>query len=501
MQLIEYTTSPSQIDNRLACARKWAWNTIAKVRGPPGKGAELGTAVHKVLEDYLGGAPLDFSTRAGRVAGSGVHLLPTPNAWGLKREGEFRFPSAIHSGVFYRGYRDFTLTPGSAYVAQVFGQRPADDGLQLQLLSAPPRGPLVGDHKTSKSITKYAKTSGDLRYDPQGIVYARKALLDFPNHPEAHLAWVYYQTEGAERAERVSLTVTRSENDLAFAAVEGIVGEMAADYRADVDPLSLPPTPSQCGAYGGCPYVSKCNLSPAEKFGAYFMTTNLSPAQAIMAKVKEAARLRDEAAKAATAAPAPGTAPPAPSLAAPTPVPAAFETIKLAPRESALPPPVVPTGVPAVDKEPPLAAVAHVPPPAPRRTRRTKEQMAAARAGAPTQPPLPSPHAGAGGADDADFAIGTLYIDCAPVGEVYVSASSYYDTARRLVAANNVTAEGLPILDYRYIQYGAGPAAWSQALLASIDMCPAAAVVVRLDGPEARDALDALVRSAERVVR
>lgn len=60
--------SPSQIETHSKCARKWAFGSLLGMRVPQTKGQALGDEVHKQLENYLQGRPLDYTRESGYIA-------------------------------------------------------------------------------------------------------------------------------------------------------------------------------------------------------------------------------------------------------------------------------------------------------------------------------------------------------------------------------------------------------------------------------------------------
>jgi hypothetical protein len=78
------------------------------------------------------------------------------------------------------------------------------------------------------------------------------------------LEWLYTQTKGARRAKKTHLRVVADEVLEQFKAIENTALELFETKQTVKDPLSLPPSPSQCESYGGCPYRDKCNLSPSD---------------------------------------------------------------------------------------------------------------------------------------------------------------------------------------------------------------------------------------------
>lgn len=242
--------SPTKITTFLECPRKWAWKYVAKIESPSGAGAELGTRVHAVLEAYLRDGKMPdhvADPQAAKIASSGLHLLPAPKTPGMLLEKEFHFLSP-RTGFVYHGLKDFQLPPGAG----------------LKALELAGDAPIVGDHKTTKSISEYAKTREDLLFDAQSGLYGADLIARFQSK-SVDLAWVYYQTQGANRAHPTTVRLESEHAARVFDAVEGVATEMATALQAKREPLALAPNPTACNAYGGCPHRHRCNLKPSDQ--------------------------------------------------------------------------------------------------------------------------------------------------------------------------------------------------------------------------------------------
>ena len=290
--------SASQIATFRDCARKWAWDKIESVPRPSNRYAERGTAIHALLEAWLkDGTPFDVSTDYGRIAAAGLPHLPPPGVASV--EGGF---SLALASADFTGYIDARWVE--------------PDGL-----------PIVLDHKTTSNLA-YAKTPEDLAHDPQAMLYAAVAMRD-AHAVAAELRWVYYEATARPRARKVSLRVLREHVTAELDVIDETAREMNHVYQSGARALDLAPTVGACDAYGGCPYVSHCNLSGQEKMRAYM--TGQSWAEKMKAR-KEAQSAVETTATAAPfinppEAPAIQLAEPAPiaAEAAPEPTPTLFE--------------------------------------------------------------------------------------------------------------------------------------------------------------------------------
>jgi hypothetical protein len=250
--------SPSQIDVFDQCKRKWAFQYILKIRSPPHPSAVLGSAVHAHLEQWLKYAvPPPQDSRAGLIATKMLVNLPPPGTGAVEK----KFFMETARGHNYNGIIDWT-------------------GLHLQR-------PTVIDHKTT-SDWRYAKSENDLHSDTQGIIYAVAGLSGFGTE-EIDLFWNYGLTGGRSDTKSVKTTVHLT---LVMEKFETVIEETAAEvlalYKQRPNPLDLPPTPSACSAYGGCPHQQRCNLTAEERIRG-IMATGQSMAERMKAQAEAAA--------------------------------------------------------------------------------------------------------------------------------------------------------------------------------------------------------------------
>ncbi len=250
----QITTFDERADG--GCQRKWAFKYIAKLPDPPGPAAELGTDTHTQLAAYMGaGVPLNFARESGYIAAPVLPFLPPPKSNGLIVEKRFEFGAPGRKDYGFMGYIDLWLPKGGM---------PLDDGATVN--------PTVVDFKTT-SNWRYAKTPETLATDVQAMLYATWAMFE-SGARVADLVWPYMATKGARKAKRVHLQVTGAHvaeqftaiNETA-AAIMAVRGSVVAGFEQEF-PLTLKANPLSCESFGGCPFRSKCNLSPAE-LGAY----------------------------------------------------------------------------------------------------------------------------------------------------------------------------------------------------------------------------------------
>jgi hypothetical protein len=260
--------SASQIDTYRLCPRKWAWGYIARIKTPPNRFAALGTAVHKVLEDWLQrGVPPRRDSETGQIALAGLKFLPAPG-------------QAVVEGRFY-----WDLPDEAFDLVGVMDWRDTCDGV-----------PRVGDHKTTGDF-KWVKAPGDLIEDVQATIYAKRALVQ-TGAPAVKGRWVYYRTVRPFAARCVDYSATVQEIDQRFAGILDTGREMVAWHRRKAKAVEVPTDVHACDTYGGCPYRDKCNLSSKERL------VSLMAHETLKDKI---ARKKAEKAAAAAAASSSGT--------------------------------------------------------------------------------------------------------------------------------------------------------------------------------------------------
>ena len=251
-----YRHSATKTDNYLTCERKFGWQYIAKLPRVEHASAALGSRCHDMLEAYLKGTPPDFGVvvngnRIAEIIAPGLHYLPAPKTPGLEVEGYFRWRSP--AGHLFIGYKDVRV---AAHVA--------GSGIAR-----------VIDHKTTSGL-QWAKTPEDLRGDPQAVIYAADEFARDSFLEAVDLEWIYYQTRGANRSKRTHLRVLRDDGDFSRAveSIDLVATDIArhntitaslstAEKHAYV--LTMRPNARACEKFGGCAFVSHCNLSPGER--------------------------------------------------------------------------------------------------------------------------------------------------------------------------------------------------------------------------------------------
>lgn len=375
------SVSASQVDDFDKCPRYWHIRSIQGLREAPDERMQLGTALHKAVENRLLKhiIPADDHPIYGKAfkrmhdahwdeLEKSVWKGRDPYAMGLMVEHKFALPT-WRGGPPWNGYIDLPLhdeTPN----------------------------PLVVDHKSTGDL-RYVKTPTELAATPQMSSYAWWALhfagpyakhaklyAEDPNAGWARtpgdavdVAHLYIRTKGKAVTQYVSVTMSFSTTQLHWKTSLGKARQME-QYSHAVSEQDLPPNVASCDhrllGKNGCPYRTRCGFAPRTQ-QELPMSIPAPPAPngaGAPSALSQSAPLTPLAAKLAAAAAARGipTAPSAP----PTPPAAA------APR-----PPAPPAAVPA----PPTAAAVPTPPPgqvvppdAPPRDQREDPEFQAAQA-------------------------------------------------------------------------------------------------------------------------
>ena len=319
-----HTFSSSMVSEWLECERKFAFQYIAGHKKPATKATTLGTQIHDVLEHYLKGHGWDFATypEAAKLASHLAPLLPEPKTWGLIVEGEWRNES--HPRHAWSGRIDWILYALSP---------------KLRIK--------IGDHKSTSSIAKWAKSEDDLRENVQAILYAWHALAtieatleamvdeDVPTYAvldlaqtveEIDLQWTYVQTTGKPSPTPRTLTLSKKHILDRMSLIDDVAEGMSHALDTVTDPNELQPTTSACHKYGGCPFAPMCKMTTKQRISATM--SQAAPGMSMIDQLKAkaaAARALTEGAASATAAQAPA-ATTAPSTPKPPTPPAATST-------------------------------------------------------------------------------------------------------------------------------------------------------------------------------
>lgn len=511
MSAVPIEVHASEIHSSRTCLRKWHGVYVQSLREPDTANGAMarGTAIHAILEDYLNGkGPIDTTTEYGRIAASGLKYLPPVGS--VHTELDFSF---MADGWIYAG----TIDMIKPYY--------------------------VGDHKTTSNF-KYQKTKEVLLEDPQAILYGTRAQLDGKSDIECQ--WIYYRTSGANKAQETRFiypgSLLQENKQKLDEEVKAILS------RRHLKILDLEPTPTACFKYGKpCHLRGQCHdLKPsigslmsiskdqlladlkakALGIGANPAGVQMPPPVAAVTPpgglptlpvLGGATGTPAATAQAVGGLPAlPGAAarpagglPALPGAAAVTPPPASVGGLPALPGAAAAVAPVQTTIAPpgSLGGPPPLPPL----PPPPSIDPAIAAAVAAETANKATkvkQPDLPNiapptaivtapaamTVAGVAAAPEG-LAIGTLYVDCLPIGEAVTPFSKIAGLC------HDAIKEHAKVSHYKYAEFGKGPALWCDTVGMYLSAAYTESLYVDTSAGDGKDALEVLMRSAVRVIR
>jgi RecB family exonuclease len=230
----KWILSATELETFKLCQRKWAYTYLDGIKPAPSKAAELGSSVHKFLEDYLIGNSINYQTHEARIARPGLHYLPERlNATLVEQPFFF-----INNSHIFHGYIDFYEHIG----CQTW---------------------LIGDHKTSSKLSN-ALTSEELKRNIQATIYAQWAFQEL-GADTVKLKWVYYLTKGTPQAKCVEAEIKREEQPSLFEPQLEIASAIKGIVKNKPSSLDLPKNMGACFTYGRCPFYGPCkaNQKPA----------------------------------------------------------------------------------------------------------------------------------------------------------------------------------------------------------------------------------------------
>jgi len=257
--------SPSQVETKRLCLRKWGLEKLDRVPKPENKYASRGTDCHFTLEGWQrDGKEIDFTTDTGKIVSSGLKFLPRPGTHIVEHNFVFRTERATYHGKMdLRG-----------------------------VLASPIQ--VVWDHKTTTSF-KWLKPPEVLRRDPQANIYASAAIAESKENgvlfERVEQNWVYYLADPDKpKSRKVQLHVLANESvrkpvrdtklvkpehfgimylpelQDRFGEIEEDAVELLQLYHDKPKAMELPYNAAACSAYGGCPYKNNpCKLTMSER--------------------------------------------------------------------------------------------------------------------------------------------------------------------------------------------------------------------------------------------
>lgn len=248
------TLSASQLETFLLCERRWAFQKIERLESPPSKYQQFGLDLHETLEHWLKFAtPIPIDSMVGKVALTGIPLLPLPKTPGLRIEEA----SAVRSSVVDYFVKADLMAPQ--------GWDMSDGGV-----------PIVVDYKSTGNQA-WAKTPEELADNIQANIYAAEAMVRYETDV-AELRWIYYhRSERPKPAKLVQLRLTKAHVEKQFDRLDEISSRILERYDTTEKALDLPPTLSACEAFGApCPFQDRCAVSAKERIRSAMAQETLS---------------------------------------------------------------------------------------------------------------------------------------------------------------------------------------------------------------------------------
>lgn len=301
--------SASTVKQYKACPRKHYYEQVCGIEVRGTQATDIGTAVHKVVEEHLKQVPEHKRTITDpsllKIARSGFPHLPDPTLRDQPQGTELLVEKSMSMATWINGPL-FTGTPDL-------------------LMVRPDKHAHLYDHKTTSGYRKGAKngwvlTDTTLPHDPQAITYSMFAfrLLDVES---VSAKWIYYDKKGLP-ATLVTGVMQREPTERKWRdLILPVLGDMHEQHTArgalradEVERKGT--TNNECDAYLGCPHRAYCRDSYNVSNGAA-RTVNKKDDNDMSLSLAE--RLKAQAAGTSTApstttTPAPA-APPAPPVA------------------------------------------------------------------------------------------------------------------------------------------------------------------------------------------
>jgi hypothetical protein len=223
----KWVLSASEIGNFTLCRRKWAYQYLDEIKAPPSKAAQLGTALHALLEKYLSREAIDHQSSHGKIISPGLSFLPKTIA---KENIEKNIFFAKH-GLMFNGVVDFCEQIGD-------------------------KTWLIGDHKSASNLNS-SLTSEELKKNIQANIYGQWAFSE-KGAERVILRWIYYRTKGLAKAHCVEAELSKAESDENFASIVQSAQEILAIVKESGSSSQQPKNTSACFAYGRCAFFDRC---------------------------------------------------------------------------------------------------------------------------------------------------------------------------------------------------------------------------------------------------
>ncbi len=260
--------SQSELGVAYSCMRKWAakyaWEEWPE---PPRTYFATGSELHKRAENYAKHGIIDRNPHpiGDMFLNALKHLAHPKTHWAIEQKMH-----VLLSGLPFELTADW-YGPSSALPGAPAGMR------------------AINDYKTSKDPKRYGVGIAEAHpklADMQTVVYSHVLFGDQPGvfrHTYMRKTSQVLMVEAAgdpeleakARKQPMSQLTIPSDAVLQPRDVSDAMDSMVLPLADRVytlrskgkaiDPLTMPPNPASCDEYGGCPHITRCNLSPAER--------------------------------------------------------------------------------------------------------------------------------------------------------------------------------------------------------------------------------------------
>lgn len=265
------------------CALKWYYKTVKGYEEPERTFLDTGDKVHAQLDHYL----TQGQDVLGKIARSGLHLLPRPDPrlkteWGLNRKPRGKKPDGYPVNFFPPAESLLRVAEipliGFIDVEDSTGEHVLPDGSRIY----EPKVVEALDHKTTSNF-KWAKPAEKLIETSQMNGYG-KYLADLPEYADfeaVRLSQIYYNTESNLPAIKRTLLVTIASLRERWQKVVEPVAERMKSVAGERDERKVPGNLDACGSFGGCPHRNYCTVykttKPLERLRAQLQVKSSTP--------------------------------------------------------------------------------------------------------------------------------------------------------------------------------------------------------------------------------
>jgi hypothetical protein len=249
--------SPSQIATAELCPRKWGYRYLRGWREPEHDWADIeagkvkpqggqrsrafGKAFHVTGQAYYVGLALDPTSEVHRRFTSAVPFIPALGTPLLYTEHGVSIPATEADPIVWneRCSKDILLGTLGGAVWAVYDYKTCRDF----------------EFTAQDGTTIKIKTPAQLIADTQANLYAWDVMTN-TGQTWVPMRWIYARTDPktTPQSRPVDFAIEHDGAAVIVARLEAGAKALRRVMRAGADVEALPPNPSACGAFGGCPY-------------------------------------------------------------------------------------------------------------------------------------------------------------------------------------------------------------------------------------------------------